>query len=330
MHPKLKKMEKREDGFLVVELKRKEEFDDYLYTLLLEDQSCIPCIKDPMQPQLLYYDLSKGVRLPTYLEGHSFVEGEFLSFTIFLLETFLRVNVSKPIYISLDYVFLFEKQVQFLVLPLQGDGWNNQGKHMQRFIRNLLKAVQTTQDYATIGFLYQRLKDDDLQLASFVHDCKVYQEKQITKLPFWQRLLVNRQEYQLTGLPVVAQRQVQSFYQPPDKTASSSSLLETVMLVSNYAYLEDVQTQQQFPLCSKEVTIGRSPDNEIVLLQDNISAYHAIIDTTTWRITDLHSRNGTLVNKKRITETILKDQDRIQFADACYIVHRMDAQYDHT
>ena len=44
MNDKLKKMEKREDGFLEVQLKRLADFDDYLFQKMHEDASCSPCI----------------------------------------------------------------------------------------------------------------------------------------------------------------------------------------------------------------------------------------------------------------------------------------------
>lgn len=46
MNDKLKKMEKREDGFLEVQLKRLADFDDYLFQKMHEDASCLLCIRD--------------------------------------------------------------------------------------------------------------------------------------------------------------------------------------------------------------------------------------------------------------------------------------------
>ncbi|MGQ9501053.1 MAG: FHA domain-containing protein [Anaerolineae bacterium] len=51
-------------------------------------------------------------------------------------------------------------------------------------------------------------------------------------------------------------------------------------------------------------TLGRAQDNQIVLHDEWISAYHARIDSREgkWWLTDLGSRNGTRLNDQLITE----------------------------
>ncbi len=52
-------------------------------------------------------------------------------------------------------------------------------------------------------------------------------------------------------------------------------------------------------------TLGRAQDNQIVLQDEWVSAYHARIDSREgiWWLTDLGSRNGTRLNDRLITET---------------------------
>ncbi|MCS7259565.1 MAG: FHA domain-containing protein [Anaerolineae bacterium] len=52
-------------------------------------------------------------------------------------------------------------------------------------------------------------------------------------------------------------------------------------------------------------TLGRAEDNQIVLQDEWVSAYHARIDNHAgrWWLTDLGSRNGTRLNDAPITET---------------------------
>lgn len=53
-------------------------------------------------------------------------------------------------------------------------------------------------------------------------------------------------------------------------------------------------------------TLGRAQDNQIVLHDEWVSAYHARIDSREgkWWLTDLGSRNGTRLNDQIITETM--------------------------
>src|SRR5258708_890088 len=70
------------------------------------------------------------------------------------------------------------------------------------------------------------------------------------------------------------------------------------------------------------VTIGRGPDNMIVINNPSVSARHAQLQLAgeTYRLKDLGSANGTRVNGKPVTETLLSFDDRIRFGatDASY------------
>ena len=63
------------------------------------------------------------------------------------------------------------------------------------------------------------------------------------------------------------------------------------------------------------VTIGRGPDNAIVINNPSVSARHAQLQLAgeTYRLKDLGSTNGTRVNGKPVTETLLSFDDRIRF-----------------
>ncbi|GAB2517708.1 FHA domain-containing protein [Spirosoma aerophilum] len=65
-------------------------------------------------------------------------------------------------------------------------------------------------------------------------------------------------------------------------------------------------------------TIGRSVDNEIVVLNNKVSGYHArLIQCTPIRfvLEDLASKNGSYVNGNRITRKVVDNNDLIQLAD---------------
>ena len=61
-------------------------------------------------------------------------------------------------------------------------------------------------------------------------------------------------------------------------------------------------------------TLGRASDNHVVLLDTYVSTYHARLDRRDgeWWLTDLDSRNGTLLNGVPITKSVpLADGDVI-------------------
>jgi len=64
-----------------------------------------------------------------------------------------------------------------------------------------------------------------------------------------------------------------------------------------------------------ETTIGRAPDNSVVLDDPTISAYHAVIQKQngTFTVRDLNSSNGMKVNGARVIEAKLTNGDRIKF-----------------
>ena len=63
------------------------------------------------------------------------------------------------------------------------------------------------------------------------------------------------------------------------------------------------------------ITVGRAPDNMIVVDDPSVSSRHAQLELSgeVYRIKDLESTNGTRVNGIPITETTLRFEDRIRF-----------------
>src|SRR5215470_15056339 len=71
-------------------------------------------------------------------------------------------------------------------------------------------------------------------------------------------------------------------------------------------------------LMDEAITIGRGPDNTIIVNDPSISTHHAqlLLEGDTYRLKDLDSTNGTRVNGKPVTETVLRFDDRIRFGAA--------------
>lgn len=81
-------------------------------------------------------------------------------------------------------------------------------------------------------------------------------------------------------------------------------------------------------LQSAETSLGRAEDNDIALVADEVSRYHAKIylksDQTL--LHDLKSLNGTYVNRQRVVQRLLEDEDEIWLGSKCRIVFHDDPQ----
>lgn len=76
-----------------------------------------------------------------------------------------------------------------------------------------------------------------------------------------------------------------------------------------------------------EISIGRSPDNDLVIMDDNASKKHAKIIRSGIRVqlVDLGSSNGTFINGQKIDESEIQSDDKIRFGDSEFVfdlVHR--------
>jgi adenylate cyclase len=71
--------------------------------------------------------------------------------------------------------------------------------------------------------------------------------------------------------------------------------------------------RQVVPLAKDEITIGRAPENDLVIHDASISRFHAKIfrEGGDWRIVDVGSKNGTHVNDVGNSNAALRDGDEI-------------------
>jgi pSer/pThr/pTyr-binding forkhead associated (FHA) protein len=77
----------------------------------------------------------------------------------------------------------------------------------------------------------------------------------------------------------------------------------------------------RYDLSSSRVTIGRRPENDIVLQDPHVSRTHARIRFKQGRyvLTDLDSKAGTLVNGRPIQEHVLRPGDQIGIAGKRFV-----------
>lgn len=110
------------------------------------------------------------------------------------------------------------------------------------------------------------------------------------------------------------------------------------------ATLQKVGDKAQCPIYMPKMRIGRAPDNEIIIEDDAVSGYHAVIhltkaqskegnETETYIIEDLGSTNKTFVNNKEITSHQLVEGDvirlgrtRLKFSAKNYVPPKDDFQ----
>ena len=90
------------------------------------------------------------------------------------------------------------------------------------------------------------------------------------------------------------------------------------------AILQKLIDDSIYPLNLSQLGIGRAADNEIVIDDDAVSSYHALITvrespsnpkTMDYILEDLDSTNSTYVNSKRIKNHKLKDGDIVRVGE---------------
>ena len=83
------------------------------------------------------------------------------------------------------------------------------------------------------------------------------------------------------------------------------------------------------PLSSDEIRFGRAEDNDVVLVADEVSRYHAVLCRRGGKsvLVDKNSLNGTYVNRQRIVERVLSHTDEIWFGGKCRMVYRDDTYF---
>jgi pSer/pThr/pTyr-binding forkhead associated (FHA) protein len=79
---------------------------------------------------------------------------------------------------------------------------------------------------------------------------------------------------------------------------------------------------------NREITIGRSPTNNIFVRDRNVSRVHCqiVVSNGTVTLTDLQSTNGTFVNNERATECVLKVSDLIRVGTTLLELEEVDEQ----
>ena len=84
---------------------------------------------------------------------------------------------------------------------------------------------------------------------------------------------------------------------------------------------------REFVILSKNIHIGRTPENDIHIPEKSISRHHATINIENMKLQahDMKSKNGTLVNSKKISKEELNDSDILQIGESSFRIKLEEA-----
>jgi len=100
--------------------------------------------------------------------------------------------------------------------------------------------------------------------------------------------------------------------------------LSYILLENRMAILQKLIDDTVYPLNLSQLGIGRAADNEIVIIDDAVSSYHALITVREspsdakvmdYILEDLDSTNSTYVNSKAIKQHKLKNGDIVRVGE---------------
>ncbi len=106
-----------------------------------------------------------------------------------------------------------------------------------------------------------------------------------------------------------------------DNEAESKSEDHTIPF-PNLIIISGSQSGKKIPLLPMTMTIGREHDNNIELKDEEVARYHAriIYENCKFMLNDLSSSTGTWVNDEKITETVLKNSDKIRLGSTEMVI----------
>lgn len=315
MEEEIKKLEKRDDGFVEVTLKKAKDFDEYVLAQMCKDTSCLNVIRDPNSKVKFYYDTNGYLDLLSYLEMHRFEEDEAMKFLIYLFEHLVRTNTNKPVVLQSDLIYLSYDGgiLKFMALPLTMDKWVFQSEQSKAFLKELIKVLKGENLYAISGFLVEQLKGKEVSLPNVLQGLHRLFDANKPKAPWYAKFLPKKQEdtFVVNGLPKPA------VIQKPHSPIEDELFMETMVLFGrdDQSSFIDQKTKAIYIVQKDEYHIGRDKGNDLCISDTFVSGKHAIFDSKSNTLTDLNSSNGTFVNHEKIQERTLNHGDIISFAN---------------
>lgn len=177
-------------------------------------------------------------------------------------------------------------------------------------------------------YLVRLNPEDMVQFADFLSPLCIQMEEWLLDLAEERdHGFIDQVRVQIVADPNVPRRTIQveaSIAQIPDydpvaqqqwqRTEVYRAIEETGNVTPKFLQVVDGPLPEQlFLIRQKVTTIGRAPDNDVVLEVPEVSRHHARLEyhDGTFEIVDLGSTNGTLVNGVAVTRTPLSDGDEL-------------------
>lgn len=319
MEERFQDIKLREDGFLEIELKSADDFDDYIYQKMQKDNGCLPCVRDHHNTKKLYYDTKGYVSLCTYMHSHIFEAQESCEFLIYVLESMLSVNTSKPVMMNIEYMYMHHEGglLRFLVLPLCVDKWAFQKAESVAFLGQLMEAMRLQEGYEAFGYLAYMQKYEEMTLPMVLQGLHDLHEHGKKKPTLFQRLLHLEKEeapYVPKDIPFPKAYPQLQIREPSEEYRTQTAIYGETMVLCADEQSFFVQGEQRYQVKSECYRIGRTKDNELCIDSVYISSHHACFYKNTMELEDLSSSNGTFVNGVRIHKQVLQDGDQVTFA----------------
>ncbi len=105
-----------------------------------------------------------------------------------------------------------------------------------------------------------------------------------------------------------------TLFNPPEPLPGDEKAIRTRRTKPYLLVLEGPQKGREFQILKEPFIIGRDRKSDIAIDEPLVSRRHASIyfKDGAYRLKDLDSTNGTLLNGKRVTESRLNERDKIQ------------------
>jgi pSer/pThr/pTyr-binding forkhead associated (FHA) protein len=112
--------------------------------------------------------------------------------------------------------------------------------------------------------------------------------------------------------------------------ATDTMVFTVPHVISPSAILREIRadgTRREVRVDGSLLTIGRAPDNHVVVADRRVSRHHARIQARhgSLVLSDLGSTNGTQVNGSRVDEMVLGEGDRIEIGSTLLVVEAVPA-----
>lgn len=325
MQKKIKSFTVLDDGYVVIQLAKKNDVDTYMASLIQKNKGLLPCVQDQKAKSKFYYDRRKFASLTDILNTYHFRRNEAITFLQHLFQHIQDVEEEYPIVLELDCVYVQQDLSTMAIVALPIHEHRNQENDMYNFLCEIMKLLHAEDEVNILGRLSLCLRNTNLSTYTILQELQRKFNNPLLTLLRWReqqqaskdRVLQN--QLAMEELFSSLQRSYEVYKAPVEVKKDVSIQNETVELFPAKkvsCYLKDVNTTYEL---DGSKAIGRSEDCDIQIVDPAISSHHAMIHVEKDRVylEDMCSSNGTCINKEVLQANqryLLHHQDVILFA----------------